>query len=388
MSTLSFKLVHAVKTNDFATVLSLIASNINPPPLSVAASYGRVEMASRLLDAGVDIDAIDRTQRSACFLAIRGDHFDVLKLLVERGANISADHSLLAEISLSSDERMAALLLDAGAPFNLLSHSQLIGLVLGGGAAALSSLLTRNVDVSALRDKSGHSLIECVILNADPYDEGLETFLRRVVDAVGIQVDVHIGRSPLHVAVERHNLVAMRVLVELGADLDQRLQDSGQTPLHSMCSGFGDFGFGVELLLALGANVSLVDHLGNTACHEAAHSQYTDSLCACVAGGGNLDQPDNHGETPRVLVVRNGDALPSAAEIDASRKRIAKMRLDFVRHRALEICIGFQSLRLNALQTCEILMHSFGALGSLIEFHQWWAIAVQVKHFNKNSMNQ
>jgi hypothetical protein len=26
-------------------------------------------------------------------------------------------------------------------------------------------------------------------------------------------------------------------------------------------------------------------------------------------------------------------------------------------------------------------MHSFGAIGSLIAFHQWWAIAVKVKHF-------
>lgn len=251
----------------------------------------------------------------------------------------------------------------------------------------LSSLLSRNVDVSALRDSSGDSLLNCVILDADPYDEDFETFLRRVVDVVGVQVDVShpTDRSPLHVAVMRHNSTALRVLVELGADIDQRLQDSGTTPLQAMCSGFGDNGGVVELLLALGANVCLVDGLGNTACHGAADSQHTDSLCACVAAGGNLDQPSNNGETPRVLVVRNGDTLPIAAEIDASRKRIAKIPLDLVRHRALEICIGFQSLRINALQTCEIMMHSFGALGSLIAFHQWWAIAVKVKHFKSKS---
>jgi hypothetical protein len=43
--------------------------------------------------------------------------------------------------------------------------------------------------------------------------------------------------------------------------------------------------------------------------------------------------------------------------------------------------LDLQSTRLNALQLCEILMHSFGALGSLIAFHQWWAIATKVKHF-------
>lgn len=74
--------------------------------------------------------------------------------------------------------------------------------------------------------------------------------------------------------------------------------------------------------------------------------------------------------------------LPTADEIDAARCQIAKTRLDLVRHRAAEICIGLQSLEINALQLCEIMMHSFGAVGSLIAFHQWWAIATKVKHFN------
>jgi hypothetical protein len=81
-----FKLIRAVESNDFATVSSFIASDIHPPPLIVAASFGRVEIASQLLDAGVDIDAVNNAQRSACHLAIRGNHFDVLKLLVDRGA--------------------------------------------------------------------------------------------------------------------------------------------------------------------------------------------------------------------------------------------------------------------------------------------------------------
>jgi hypothetical protein len=82
-----------------------------------------------------------------------------------------------------------------------------------------------------------------------------------------------------------------------------------------------------------------------------------------------------------MIATRNNVALPTADEIDAARHRIAKARLDLVRERAFQICVGLQSFRLNALQLCEILMHSFGALGSLIAFHQWWAIATKVKHF-------
>jgi hypothetical protein len=82
-----------------------------------------------------------------------------------------------------------------------------------------------------------------------------------------------------------------------------------------------------------------------------------------------------------MIAIRKNVALPTVDEINAARQRITKTRLDLVREHAFQICVGLQSFRLSALQLCEILMHSFGAIGSLILFHQWWAIAVKVKHF-------
>jgi hypothetical protein len=64
------------------------------------------------------------------------------------------------------------------------------------------------------------------------------------------------------------------------------------------------------------------------------------ALCALVAAGGDLDQPNNKGETPRMIATRNNVALPTADEIDAARRRIAKARLDLVRQRAFQICVG------------------------------------------------
>jgi hypothetical protein len=120
--------------------------------------------------------------------------------------------------------------------------------------------------------------------------------------------------------------------------------------------------------------------MGKQRAFAAAHGNPA-ALCALVAAGGDLDQPNKEGETPRMIATRNNVALPTTDEIDAARRRIAKARLDLVRQRAFQICVALQSFRLDALQLCEILMHSFGALGSLIAFHQWWAIATKVKHF-------
>jgi ankyrin repeat protein len=116
--------------NDTVTASSFISSgsvNLNgePLPLHRAARFGRVEIMTMLLDAGADINAVDKRNcsRTACHVAIFYDEFDALKLLVERGANLSSDRSLLSDVArYHRNERFAILLLDAGASLDGLSN--------------------------------------------------------------------------------------------------------------------------------------------------------------------------------------------------------------------------------------------------------------------------
>jgi ankyrin repeat protein len=381
----SKKLLNAIKRNDIPTASSLISNSVmnlndDPLPLFVAARLGCVEIMTMLLDAGADIDLVDEGNRStACHTAIWNDQFDALKLLVERGANLGINivgcSSLLSTVAqFGRSERFAILLLDAGAPLDHVSTFNLMKLVTS--IAVFNRMMARNVDIATMRDDFGRTLCHHVAQYVT-----CEGYLRVVLGACVHNVNGvdSQGATPLHSAVSSRNDLAVRVLVEFGADIDrQNNTNRGRSALHfaalkvqSSC---------VELLLALGADVNLVDRWGTTASRCAADRQRPASLCAVVAAGGDLDQPDNNGETPRMIAIRGRVALPTADEIDAARRRIAKTRLDLVRERAFQICVGLQSLRLNALQLCEIMMHSFGALGSLIMFHQWWAIAVKVKH--------
>lgn len=68
---------------------------------------------------------------------------------------------------------------------------------------------------------------------------------------------------------------------------------------------------------------------------------------------------------------------------------IAQRQFELMRLRGLEICVGLQSLRLNALQLCEIMAHMFAPIGSFVPFHKVWAIVTTVKHFKdkKNKQN-
>jgi ankyrin repeat protein len=336
-----------------------------------------------LLDAGANINASYNYDMpsNACYSAIRNGQFDALKLLVERGATLRYDVkgfscTLLAIVARKNiSERFAILLLDAGAPLDGLSNGELMKLVKSG--AVLDRLMARGVNLTAIREY-GATLCHHVASNVTSEDD-----LRFLVNFCGkdaIHASDDYGKTPFHWASmhENESAMRMRVLVELGADID-RQDNNGWTALHlatgkvpSSC---------VELLLAFGADVDVGINSGETACHVAASWQKPASLCALLAAGGDLDRPNKERETPRMIAIRERVALPTADEIDAACRRIAKTRLDLVRERAFQICLGLQPLNINALQLCEILMHSFGAIGSVIAFHQWWAIAVKVKHF-------
>jgi len=159
-------------------------------------------------------------------------------------------------------------------------------------------------------------------------------------------------------------------------------KSNGLTPLHFVT----DRNFAVSLLAA-GANVCARDNRGQTALHRvpAAHGLSIEAIevthvLPLIAAGADLDAVDNNGETARQVLARGGCTI-DPDKVEVARRDIAKARLDFVRHRALQVCIGLQSLRVAALQMCEILQFACGRFAPLIPFHIWWKIATTVKHF-------
>ena len=102
-----------------------------------------------------------------------------------------------------------------------------------------------------------------------------------------------------------------------------------------------------------------------------------------LSSGADLDATNQIGGTARQFLFDRSVRVDLAA-VAAARRDIVKLRLDFVRHRALIVCIGLQSMELDALQMCEIMLHSCGRVAPLVAFHHWWAIATTVKHFKSS----
>jgi hypothetical protein len=136
------------------------------------------------------------------------------------------------------------------------------------------------------------------------------------------------------------------------------------------------------LLLAAGANVCARDTSGQTALHQigARHANDLIAVPSLLAAGADLEVADDDAVTARqVLARRRLTCGPD--QIEAARRDIAQARLDFVRDRALQVCIGLQLLELDALQMCEIMLFACGPVAPLIPCHIWWKIATTFKHF-------
>jgi ankyrin repeat protein len=276
------QLIDAIEKNDIATASSLISSGSvnlsgNPLPLHHAAFLGRVEIMTMLLDAGADINAADHNRHAACFFAIKHDQFDALKLLVERGANLdvvdSNGDSLLATVAqYGKSERIAIFMLDAGAPLDGLLPYDLMTLV--KSVAVFNRLIARGVNLTAMRDDLGYNLCHHMASNVTSEDDF--RFLVNVCGNDAVHAEDILGKTPLHWASPSRNDSAVRVLVELGADIDR--QDHGrQSALANAAANAHSPS--VELLIALGADVSLVDKRGE---QRATSPRCGESLPLCV----------------------------------------------------------------------------------------------------------
>jgi ankyrin repeat protein len=142
--------------------------------LMFAASYGMVDMAQVLLDAGVDRDARDTRGRTA-LMFITGYNTEILKTLIKAGIDVNAqDHTgsteLLQAVRKSSNKKelgtellYVEMLLEAGADANAQNEdgrTALIEAAQNSSISVLKALLDADADVNAQDNQGRTALME------------------------------------------------------------------------------------------------------------------------------------------------------------------------------------------------------------------------------------
>ncbi len=147
-----------------------------------AVDEGNLKEVIRLLDNGADIEEKDLCDRSPLNNTImsRGPNIEVIKLLLDRGANINS------------------ALHDAAS----FGHIEIVKLFIG-----------RGVDVNG-KDHNGRSVLHCV---SGPSRTEIMKFL--LDNGADVNQQTKYGDSPLHIAIYYGSKEAVKLLLDRGADI-------------------------------------------------------------------------------------------------------------------------------------------------------------------------
>jgi hypothetical protein len=191
------------------------------------------------------------------------------------------------------------------------------------------------------------------------------------------------GWTALFIAARDGHAKVVQTLLKNGAKINIK-SDAGWTALHvAATNGRTQV---VHTLLDFNAKIDEKTSRGWTALHFAAKRGHSDVVKTLLVYGALIDEEALGFTALHVAQWYNRASV--VAILSSPQQMIAKERIVFVRDRALQVCIGLQSLQLDALRTCEILLFACGHVAQFIPFHIWWNIAITVKHFcSTNSIN-
>jgi ankyrin repeat protein len=258
--------------------------------LMYAACEGRIDVARLLLDAGANVNEVDKNQVTPLFMAISNNHIDMARFLIDRGANMHAVdwygrtplfaaiemrdvdlHYVTFEHILTQEDRKTILgfiefLLDHGAEPNIrvkevpplrgwmyLLGGSLAWVDFTGETPFLLASLSGDVTVMRLLLKHGADPHIATYQGTTPlmaaagvnwvvdqtYDEGKDTLLEAVKLCFELGMDVNaknsMGLTALMGAANRGSDNIIEYLVSKGARLDAK-DNVGRTP-HKWAEG-------------------------------------------------------------------------------------------------------------------------------------------------------
>jgi ankyrin repeat protein len=251
-------LMTAARVGNVDAVKSLLARNADPnareesgqTALMWAAVEGHPAVVRALIDRGADVRAKVASGFTPLFFAAREGHIDVVRAVLEAGANVN---ETIEPVNRSQDRR--------GGIRN--GTSPLLMAIVNGHFELAIALVEAGADPNDVR--SGFSPLHAF------------TWVRRPDNSDGgLPPPVGSGRLT--------SLQFVRALVERGANVNARLDEdaprppsvqtkvrSGEATPFLMATDRADVPL-MRLLLELGADVNAVDYNGNTAMHGAAYS--------------------------------------------------------------------------------------------------------------------
>ena len=274
--------------------------NAAEAPPSLAKGYS--EVIKILVNCGVKVDATYswRPDVTPLKIAARAGHLDIVKTLVELGAqvgpptNSSSTETAVMYAALNnkvgSREITHYLLKQGNFTGEQLSESALSALY-SGNNHALVPLLEAG---AKLNFSSGGRQPLIVVAAHSGYSEVIQTLINYGAD---VDTKSKYGETPLLKAIEGKHLETIRILKKNGAKVEGTYLRLAITPANKI-----DI---LKFLLENGANPNHIDILGRTPLFFAAKAGRPDMVTILMDHGANINLQDHHEETALMQLADN-----------------------------------------------------------------------------------
>ncbi|KAL7802862.1 ankyrin repeat-containing domain protein [Trichoderma afarasin] len=277
-------------------------------PLSWAAQNGRIGVVARLLATRqVDADSKDKWRQTPLFYASANKHEDVVKLLLEGGANINSKsfgsytgQTPLLHAAVNGNVAIAKLLLENGAMVDLRDRGGMTPLAFAaesGHEGVAQLLLDNDADLEG-EDDSGQAPL------AFAAESGHKALAQLLLDnGARIEAQDKFGQTPLSKAAEAGQEATILLLLDRRADLNSR-DKVGQTPLSWAARNENETV--VRLLLHKGANINLKDVYMRTPLFRAAEKGREAMVQLLLDSGAGVDLENQDSRTPLSMAAESG----------------------------------------------------------------------------------
>ncbi|KPM44854.1 hypothetical protein AK830_g1723 [Neonectria ditissima] len=298
--------------------LNLVDDEKGQTPLHIAIQQARWNLATKLIQAGADLEVRQPDGWTALHLAISMRNHEFAQLLISRGAKVDKvlrEHTPLTMAISLQCTAITAVLIDSGADANLASrngNTPLLAAASTGHDETVRYLLAHGADPSACPGQSGYSAMHMAAHKDNQH-------ILQLLASSGAPVDPldRACETPLLVAAKLANGDSARRLIKLGADTERIGPDGMSVLSHAVKAG--DLKL-VNALLDIGTRMPSstvsrdsmsdeeyqVPEPQTTPIHMAAQHARDDILLRLVSCGACLESTVFPGRTPLTVAASHG----------------------------------------------------------------------------------
>ena len=370
-----------LKRRDLPQLLEQVDLVLNKQPvlLHTFVEYGNRTLIEEAIAAGADVNARDAHGNTPLTLAVMSGNKAVVEaLLLTDKANPNlpdkkgytplyhAIQAMVRSVSPADKEQaesIIALLIDnkANVDERMASEehpNETITLLYIAAYSLLPDVLAKMLEYKAdanFKTENGRTALHALAnspASVNEKDKRIRDIIKQLVDAgASIDAQTNDGETPLFVAAQKGNLIAVKAFIDAKARVDLGNKD-GVTPLHIAAQN-GNVEL-VELLLKSGADINAVNKDGETPLHMAAekgHRGVVERLLYAKPNP-NVDAIRKDGKMPLLLAVQNG-------HLDVVRELIPLLGIENVNFAAHDgstpLSVAEQSNHKNAKQIASLL---------------------------------